>query len=423
MIAKVGQMAPIKVDKKSNNDSQETQEKQSFSTVLKNASEESNKMEKTKKQESDKAEKVSEQDSEKQIAEESITKDVNGENIVTESQPVQTDVVQQLESSKKVEVQPISTLNENIQEVVAVDIKVGTLENQETLVSEGVSANSQEQEVVVNQLQETVKNAPIKTENQTQETSVGFENVPKKVEIESEQKVVKSAADLKVEDDSNSEIKINSKSLNDNNKFAKNVKTTSEKTSTNVKENLSKPKVEKPNEDFKVSTETPVSLTKVDNQSLTQLVEKVAPKADVQTKEVLSQVLKQIDTNLKSNNKEFTFNLHPKDLGKIAVKMAIKEGLLIVDIVASSAKTQSILATNSNQIRTILESQLSQQQSQFVDASQNFESSDYLQKHSQNQNANHGNQNQENNQSKQDSNETSTEDFLSVMKMVSQFKI
>ncbi|NCC86334.1 MAG: flagellar hook-length control protein FliK [Clostridia bacterium] len=141
-------------------------------------------------------------------------------------------------------------------------------------------------------------------------------------------------------------------------------------------------------------------------------------------KVVVEQVLKQINSTFDSQTSEFSFNLYPKDLGKVGIKMLMEDGMLIVEIAASNAKTQSILAANVNEIKEILQSQSAQKQFSFVDASQNSQPHDYVRDES----SNHDGKNQSSSQDQQNQNEDEsdqnfTADFLSVMQMVNSIRI
>ena len=166
--------------------------------------------------------------------------------------------------------------------------------------------------------------------------------------------------------------------------------------------------------------------TKVQTNQLdfAQAVKDSATVSTPHQKAVVNQVLKNIEANFDAQTTEFSFNLYPKDLGKVAVKMLVEDGMLIVEIAASNAKTQSILAANANEIKDILQSQSAQKQMHFVDASQNSQQHDYVR----DENSNHQGRNQssaqnEQNQNADESDQALTSDFLSVMQMVNSTRI
>lgn len=155
-----------------------------------------------------------------------------------------------------------------------------------------------------------------------------------------------------------------------------------------------------------------------------QAVYKADTVTGTQGKEVVDQVVKHIESNFDSKTSEFSFNLYPKELGKVAVKMLVENGMLIVEFVASNAKTQSLLNANANQIRELLQTPMLQKQMQFVDGSQNAQPHDYLKdENHNNQNANQNFEQNEQNQSQKDSEQQFTADFLSVMQMMKETQV
>lgn len=155
-----------------------------------------------------------------------------------------------------------------------------------------------------------------------------------------------------------------------------------------------------------------------------QAVYKADTTTGTQGKEVVDQVVKHIESNFDSKTSEFSFNLYPKELGKVAVKMLVENGMLIVEFVASNAKTQSLLNANANQIRELLQTPMLQKQMQFVDGSQNAQPHDYLKdENHNNQNANQNFEQDEQNQNSKDSEQQFTADFLSVMQMMKETQV
>lgn len=153
-------------------------------------------------------------------------------------------------------------------------------------------------------------------------------------------------------------------------------------------------------------------------------VEKTSTAHSTQGKEVVDQVVKNIESNFDSKTSEFSFNLYPKELGKVAVKMLVENGMLVVEFVASNPKTQSLLNANANQIRELLQTPMLQKQMQFVDGSQNAQPHDYLKdENHNNQNANQNFEQNEQNQSQKDSEQQFTADFLSVMQMMKETQV
>ena len=76
---------------------------------------------------------------------------------------------------------------------------------------------------------------------------------------------------------------------------------------------------------------------------------------------VFHQVANAIWDNMKNGRKEFQVDLYPQSLGKVTVKLTSENGLLTVELAASNPKTQSLLLSNSGDIRSILQSSANQQ--------------------------------------------------------------
>lgn len=138
--------------------------------------------------------------------------------------------------------------------------------------------------------------------------------------------------------------------------------------------------------------------------------------------EIIDQVMSQINSKFDAKTSEFSFDLNPATLGKVSVKMVVENGMLVVEIAASSARTQSILASNAGEIKAILQ-QSSQQQPQLADISQNAEPHDYLNERNHNGQNRQGEGQQRENDSANENRQPSASDFLSVMQLVSSAKI
>lgn len=76
---------------------------------------------------------------------------------------------------------------------------------------------------------------------------------------------------------------------------------------------------------------------------------------------VFHQVANAISENMKNGKQEFQVDLYPQSLGKVTVKLVSENGLLTVELAASNPKTQSLLLSNSGDIRSILQSSANQQ--------------------------------------------------------------
>lgn len=63
---------------------------------------------------------------------------------------------------------------------------------------------------------------------------------------------------------------------------------------------------------------------------------------------------------MQSGKTEFQMDLYPQSLGKVSVKFTSQNGLLTVELAASNPKTQSLLASGSAEIRSILQASAGQ---------------------------------------------------------------
>lgn len=73
-----------------------------------------------------------------------------------------------------------------------------------------------------------------------------------------------------------------------------------------------------------------------------------------------TQLTEQILKNHAAGNNTFQMDLFPKNLGKVSVSIGMEQGVMVVDILADSAKTQSLLLSNSADIRSLLENAVGQ---------------------------------------------------------------
>lgn len=90
------------------------------------------------------------------------------------------------------------------------------------------------------------------------------------------------------------------------------------------------------------------------------VVIKVSDASSNTAKAVCNQVTDQISINYKAGNPQFQMDLHPQDLGKVSVKLAMQSGVLTVEISAANPKTQSMLMASSDEIKSMLQSTASQ---------------------------------------------------------------
>lgn len=82
---------------------------------------------------------------------------------------------------------------------------------------------------------------------------------------------------------------------------------------------------------------------------------KISDAASNTAKAACQQIADKISVNYKAGNPQFQMDLFPKNLGKVTVKLAMENGTLTVEIAAANPKTQSMLLSDSGQIRSMIE--------------------------------------------------------------------
>jgi flagellar hook-length control protein FliK len=123
----------------------------------------------------------------------------------------------------------------------------------------------------------------------------------------------------------------------------------------------------------------------------------------------------QIAKNVQVKNNSFRMELFPQDLGKVTVSLKMEQGLLVVDLLADSSKTQSLLASASGEIRSLLESAVGQPV-QVTQPSQDAPA--YYQQEQESSGQQQGEQH-----SQQHQDQETTEDFLSVLQRMKEQSI
>ncbi|WP_195200175.1 flagellar hook-length control protein FliK [Faecalispora jeddahensis] len=118
----------------------------------------------------------------------------------------------------------------------------------------------------------------------------------------------------------------------------------------------------------------------------------------------------QIVKNVQAKNNSFRMELFPQDLGKVSVSLKMEQGLLVVDILADSPRTQSLLASGSGEIRSLLESAVGQP----VQVTQPPQDAPAYYQQEQESSG----QQQDEQQSQQHQEQETTEDFLSVLQQM-----
>lgn len=141
----------------------------------------------------------------------------------------------------------------------------------------------------------------------------------------------------------------------------------------------------------------------------------VASKLDVPPQQ---QIVDNIKVNLHNDKSEFTMQLFPENLGKVCVKMVAEKGMITIELVADNPKTQSLLLSNANEIKELV--QASTATNTHVVASNQNESlqQNYTQQQAdkENQQNHHAEQNQETKENE----ETVAIDFTSLLEQMKQ---
>ena len=90
------------------------------------------------------------------------------------------------------------------------------------------------------------------------------------------------------------------------------------------------------------------------------VVIKVSDAKAAQKPSAASQVAQAVARQVKQGRQEFQMELYPQSLGKVSVKLSAENGVLTVEIAASNPKTQSLLLSGSDDIRSMLQSSTGQ---------------------------------------------------------------
>lgn len=132
------------------------------------------------------------------------------------------------------------------------------------------------------------------------------------------------------------------------------------------------------------------------------------------------QIVDNIQVNLKNDKSEFEMQLFPENLGKVSVKMVAENGLITIQLIADNPKTQSLLLSNANEIKSLVQASTGTN-TQVVASNQ----SEVLQHYSQQQADQENHQNQQNNQTEQnqatnENDEAVAIDFTSLLEQMKQ---
>lgn len=109
---------------------------------------------------------------------------------------------------------------------------------------------------------------------------------------------------------------------------------------------------------------------------------KISDKSDEISNSVLNQVKDKIVFMSKQNINAVKMQLHPTDLGELDIKLLFEEGKLSVEILAANTKTQSLIASNLDELKDILKNSMSENSLINIDVKEET-SEDYLQHNNQ----------------------------------------
>lgn len=150
---------------------------------------------------------------------------------------------------------------------------------------------------------------------------------------------------------------------------------------------------------------------------ITDSVENVVPFEEVsQTESVKNQIVDEIYSKFNAGETDFQIEIKPQELGTVTVKMAVKSAELVIELIAHDSRTQNIIISNSNEIKSILQSQLNQDVTVEVVPEEN---NAWHYDDSQSQNAQTQQQEAQQQKNEDDSNNNLTVDFVTLMQMLS----
>ena len=129
---------------------------------------------------------------------------------------------------------------------------------------------------------------------------------------------------------------------------------------------------------------------------------------------VKNQIINHITSKFKGTSQTVEMQLYPKNLGKVNIKMMVESGSLIVEICAASSKTQSILASNADDIKAILSSHLGKE----VSVSMPNEERLFDERYQEDRSNHHGGYPQGNQQEDSEKHELDTDEFLNLMNSI-----
>lgn len=85
------------------------------------------------------------------------------------------------------------------------------------------------------------------------------------------------------------------------------------------------------------------------------VVIKISDAKTAQKPSAVRQIAQTVAQQVRQGKQEFQVELYPKSLGKVSVRLSSENGILTVEIAASNPKTQSLLLSGSEDIRSLLQ--------------------------------------------------------------------
>lgn len=174
--------------------------------------------------------------------------------------------------------------------------------------------------------------------------------------------------------------------------------------------------VKEPEQVEKIQVRTEISAESVQTTQQTVTVKTEPAVVSEPPKSVAVQLADKFATFEATSKTEFQMQLFPEDLGEVTVKMAVRDGVMVIDILSPNSKTQQILLANADDIKNMLQSQL-QQRTQVVIPTEERPADFY---HQQQEQSRHQQQEKDAqpDQNQQDSNIPLTGDFLAAFREI-----
>lgn len=127
--------------------------------------------------------------------------------------------------------------------------------------------------------------------------------------------------------------------------------------------------------------------------------------------ELMDQLLDQLKAKMSMKDQEFEIQLHPENLGKLAIKVAYTAEKVSISIVCSNERTMELLSSGAKNIAQIMEENLGTPTTVMVDQNE----SDYLEQYNNQENPKQQQQDQERSDQKNEKDEH--QDFLQQLRL------